>query len=326
MYDFIGDIHGHAAELERLLAVLGYEHNGQQHVHPHRRRVIFLGDYIDRGPEVRRVLETVRGMVDGGSALALMGNHEFNAIAYHAEHPTGSGHFFREHSEKNNQQHDATLKQFRAETDAGRRELLAWVEWFRSLHLWQHLPGPSGSPGVRAVHACWDEPSMNAIAQHLEQLGRLTPSFMAVATDSAHPLYRAVEILLKGPEMTLPEGHTFIDKDGHARREVRTRWFESADGKTFRNYGFPPDPNHPDVPVVSAGGGYPADAPPVFFGHYWLREEHPLLVGPNVACLDRSVAKGGMLAAYRWDGERVLTASNIVAVKSQTRGNCSTGH
>ena len=67
-YDIIGDIHGHADELQALLEILGY----QQGSHPEGRKVIFLGDYIDRGPKIREVLETVRGMVDAGQALAIL--------------------------------------------------------------------------------------------------------------------------------------------------------------------------------------------------------------------------------------------------------------
>ena len=44
------------------------------------RQVIFLGDFIDRGPDQRSVLEIVRPMIDEGTALSVMGNHEFNAM------------------------------------------------------------------------------------------------------------------------------------------------------------------------------------------------------------------------------------------------------
>ena len=58
------------------------------------------------------------------------------------------------------------------------------------------------------------------------------------------------------------------------------------------------------------------DAPPVFIGHYWLSDalmgESPQLVAPNIACLDYSVAKGGPLTGYRWDGAGPLNAANFV--------------
>ena len=48
-YDIIGDIHGHADQLEALLSELGYRPSGGAHRHPHRQAV-FVGDLIDRGP------------------------------------------------------------------------------------------------------------------------------------------------------------------------------------------------------------------------------------------------------------------------------------
>lgn len=46
--------------------------------------MIFLGDFIDRGPKIRETLQIVRAMVDAGTALAVMGNHEYNAICFHS--------------------------------------------------------------------------------------------------------------------------------------------------------------------------------------------------------------------------------------------------
>ena len=51
--------------------------------------MVFLGDYVDRGPEVALTLETVRSMIDADNALAIMGNHEFNAVCFHT--PDGKG-------------------------------------------------------------------------------------------------------------------------------------------------------------------------------------------------------------------------------------------
>ena len=47
MYDLIGDIHGHADELVQLLELLDYEKAQGSYRHPDRK-VIFLGDFIDR--------------------------------------------------------------------------------------------------------------------------------------------------------------------------------------------------------------------------------------------------------------------------------------
>ena len=52
MIDFIGDIHGHADKLEKLLIKLGYTQVDGAYSHPDRK-VLFVGDYIDRGPKIR---------------------------------------------------------------------------------------------------------------------------------------------------------------------------------------------------------------------------------------------------------------------------------
>ena len=55
MIDFIGDIHGHADKLEWLLSKMGYDKKNDTYSHP-ERTVIFVGDYIDRGPDNPRVV------------------------------------------------------------------------------------------------------------------------------------------------------------------------------------------------------------------------------------------------------------------------------
>jgi hypothetical protein len=67
-----------------------------------------------------------------------------------------------------------------------------------------------------------------------------------------------------------------------------------------------------DESVVAAAAPYPSDAKPVFFGHYWLSAARPAVLAENVACLDFSVAKGGFLCAYRWNGDRKLSNDNFV--------------
>src|SRR3954451_14150918 len=110
MYDLIGDIHGHADELVQLLEALGYRKNHGIYEHP-ERKVIFLGDFIDRGPQIRQVLEIARPMIEAGHALAVMGNHELNALAYHTEDRHAPGEHLRRRSSKNEKQHRATVEQ-----------------------------------------------------------------------------------------------------------------------------------------------------------------------------------------------------------------------
>jgi hypothetical protein len=309
MYDLIGDVHGHAAELVRLLEALGYVAAGPAYRHPAGRRVIFLGDYIDRGPEIGRVLQIVRGMVEAGDARAILGNHEFNALAFHTPDPGRPKEFLRSHTEKNLRQHRATLDQLTG------GELADALEWFRTLPLWLDLGG------VRAVHACWDDGHLARAAAGLRHHDGLTTAFLREASARDSDLFRSVEIILKGKEAALPAGAVYRDKDGHVRTEVRTRWYLDPAGHTYRTYAFQTETVENDgsltAEVVAAARPYPDAAPPVFVGHYWLAAPHPTLLAPNVACLDYSVAKGGFLCAYRWDGEQTLDANKLVAAPHQ---------
>lgn len=80
-FDIIGDIHGCATELEELLEKLGYavstdENKTYSITPPEGRRVIYVGDLVDRGPRTPDVLRIVKSMVDAGTAFCVAGNHE----------------------------------------------------------------------------------------------------------------------------------------------------------------------------------------------------------------------------------------------------------
>ncbi len=106
-YDLIGNIHGCYHTLTALLEKLGYKLKEGIYHHP-TRRVIFLGDFIDRGAHQRDVIELVKGMMECEQALSVMGNHEFNAIAYATQCHEGEG-YLRPHSDKNKKQHETFL-------------------------------------------------------------------------------------------------------------------------------------------------------------------------------------------------------------------------
>src|SRR5690554_7157942 len=76
-YDLIGDIHGHANDLIELLEHLDYKKVDGCYRHA-ERQVIFLGDFVDRGSNQRKVLDIVMPMVNQKTALAVMGNHELD--------------------------------------------------------------------------------------------------------------------------------------------------------------------------------------------------------------------------------------------------------
>lgn len=302
-YDIIGDIHGEADALERLLSKLGYEPVDGCWQHS-SRQVIFLGDFIDRGPEQKRVLEIVMPMVEGGQALAVMGNHEFNALAFHT--PDGQGGWLRPHTEKNISQHQAFLDEYQ-NTD----QLKSVLDFFWSLPLWIELDG------LRVIHACWEQDQLNRLAtEHVGQV--LTPELLRKASTKGCWEYAAIETLLKGVELPLPEGHEgFRDKDGTRRFDVRVAWW---DGKatTYREAFIGLESERENIPNDPVDGrhrvAYDETEWPLFLGHYWMSDE-PEPLTSNIACTDYSVARtGGNLVAYRWGGEAQLSASNFIAV------------
>ena len=59
---------------------------------------------------------------------------------------------------------------------------------------------------------------------------------------------------------------------------------------------------------------YPKEAPPVFFGHYWMEDSYPVIQSSNVVCLDYSIAKEGILVAYRWNGEALIENRHFMSV------------
>lgn len=85
-FDLIGDVHGCRGELEALLGELGWELRRDEAGravsarHPQGRTAVFLGDLVDRGPDVTGVLLLAMGMVADGVALAVAGNHEVKLV------------------------------------------------------------------------------------------------------------------------------------------------------------------------------------------------------------------------------------------------------
>ncbi|MBE9549439.1 MAG: metallophosphoesterase [Proteobacteria bacterium] len=312
-YDLIGDIHGCHNSLTTMLGQLGYSKKDQIYQH-HSRKVIFLGDFVDRGAGQRAVIDIVRPMIDSGAALSVMGNHEYNAIAYATNGKDGK--YLREHSDKNKDQHKAFLNDYQPDT----AEYLDIIQWFKSLPLWL------GLGGLRVVHACWDTKLMRKL-QHEESVDpdnpRLTESLILSSGQEGTWQYEGIELLLKGKEIKLPNGQVFYDKEGNPRHNIRVRWWDKQAttypqafmGPKSAITHIPDDPIHGDHLIE-----YGRTEPPVFLGHYWLEEPIEPLAN-NIACLDYSVARqGGRLVAYRWDGEQSLDINKFVSVARDLRG------
>jgi hypothetical protein len=311
-YDIIGDVHGCADLLEGLLDELGYQEQDGAYRHlasGENRQAVFVGDLVDRGSQQIKTLEIVRSMVDVGSALIVMGNHEFNAISFATPNPEVPGEFMRRHTAKNRKQHKGFTDQIPTNTNLYRQ----WIDWFKTIPLWLDLGG------IRVVHACWNTEAIAEVSRWVPPGTPMSTDFVVRANQKGSPEHEAVEVLLKGPELNLAEygQPSFKDKDSHVRHHARIRWWNAA-GETLRDLAeIPPDSlteegdPYPELPQVKCPKETIFDyreRKPVFYGHYW-RTGEPLEGQDwtdNSVCVDFSAVKGGPLAAYRWnEGEKI---------------------
>lgn len=302
MYDIIGDIHGQAGKLKQLLLKMGYQQRGGSWHHA-ERTAIFVGDFIDRGPDQLETLNIVKQMVLNGDALAVMGNHEFNAIGWSLPDLAEPGQYLRRHNDRNRHQHKAFLQAL----DGKLSEYLQWIEWFKSLPLYIE------NDNIRIIHACWDEQSIQAVQPYIDSQKRLLPEHWNNAFDKRHPLYDLLEVLLKGMEMHLPDNYVFSDKDGITRKISRIKWWLAGEHSLRELLLLSPQQlsNLPQTLAAINNQGYQGDKP-VFIGHYWLHG-HPHTLTNTVACVDYSAAiDSGKLVAYRWQGELSLTDNHFI--------------
>lgn len=292
-YDIIGDIHGHASTLISLLEKLGYSLDTEGVYHHKERMVVFLGDFIDRGNEEAKVINIVKPMIEKGYALAIMGNHEFNAVCYHTNHPE-TDEPLRQHSDKNIKGHKAFLDEYPLKGEKTKET----IDWFKTLPLFIELDG------FRAIHACWNQDNFDFIKPLLNLDNTFSDDLFIKASVEGSKEYDAIEVLLKGLEIPLPNGSFFADKDGSKRTDIRIKWWKEG-AKTYRDYAQVPDNqihNIPDIGLTDdvSNPEYPIENKPVFIGHYWFSGT-PEILKSNVACLDYSVANKEKLVCYRWN-------------------------
>ncbi len=281
------------------------------HADPHRlemslvaaegRHLAFLGDFIDAGKAVKSpndaaVLTQVRELIESNRAVAVMGNHELNAILFHRKDRNGNP--LREQSAKNLDQHYSFVDQFGLATPIA----IHWTEWFLNLPLWVE------KDGLRLVHACWDEVAIETIKERRSD-GRLQLDDLEEVAAKETPFALAVETLTSGPEVRLPIGEGFHDIKGIRREHVRIAWWR-ANGGSWRDVALSvPDINElPDTEVAGAQGipVYPAGQPPVLVGHYKMKGTPRIDVG-QAACLDYPDNS----CVYHWSGEDRLVQENI---------------
>ena len=139
--DVVGDVHGELDALHALLAHLGYDGDGR---HPDGRRLVFVGDLCDRGPDSPGVITLVRRLVECGRALATLGNHEINLLR--GDRKDGNDWFWSEFGAR-----DAKYEP-RAHLPPGERDGV--------IGFLRRLPLALERADLRVVHAAWDAASI----------------------------------------------------------------------------------------------------------------------------------------------------------------------
>lgn len=128
-FDIIGDVHGCADELERLLETLGYrvtwsESREVQVVPPPGRKAVFVGDLVDRGPRAPDVLRIAMAMEESGAGTAVMGNHDRKLMRWLDGRKVQVGHGLQ-----------ASIDQLAGESDAFKAKVKNYIDNMRS-HAW----------------------------------------------------------------------------------------------------------------------------------------------------------------------------------------------
>jgi Calcineurin-like phosphoesterase len=301
-WDLVGDIHGELGALHLLVAQLGYRERDGVIRHPEGRKLIFVGDLIDRGPDSRGVLQLVRRLVESGQALVVMGNHEYNFIAYHClDH---KGRYLRSHSDDHKMQVAETLHSFQGHEE----EIPDWVEWMKSLPFFLDLGD------IRVVHASWVPDDI----AYLADKSLLDRAFLIESARRGSQAWEAIGRVLKGVELAMPDGCRVHDSNGISRKNMRVRWWGEVQGLSWREIAFPLVADLPEGEAVLNGLderlAYGPTEPSVFFGHYKLKGHIPGPQANNVASLDYGLGHGGPATAYRWNGERSIDRENFVQV------------
>lgn len=285
--DVIGDVHGEFDALQQLLQHLGYDRLGN---HAAGRKLVFVGDLCDRGPDSPAVIECVRDMVIAGNAICVLGNHELNILR--GQRKDGNSWFWNENTAE-----DEKFGNFRRIQKAQQQPIL---EFFAS------LPIIACNSHLRVVHAAWHTPSV-------KELGSVAPSSLLhffnmrerqtgtiMRNHGQFADYQAEQRQWRAHISDRAQPVPFLSATASMRElrqmanplRVLTSGIEQPDTKTFFSGG-----EWRFVQRVRWWDSY-ADAVPVLMGHYW-RNPQP---GAASDQLSRGENVFAGIAPFAWHG------------------------
>ncbi len=287
--DFIGDIHGNYTKLISLLQCLGYcwDESKNCYFHPEGRKILILGDFINVGLNNLKVLELLYSMHKQQQEFIIAGNHEyFIALLYHKFNQNKNAFWY--YIQTN---YYPLFQEF-----TSNRELFYhYLNWIFTLPLFIEFGD------VKAVHALWDDYSINKIRPHNNVLDLIQQS-----KENATLRENVNKSLIGITHKYRPEG-----KD----RTIffRYRWWDYEKNLPIQNMFIHKSERLPLEEIQNIDlnqTNIAVDNYTIFFGHYNL-QGYPYLTHPKRCCLDFGGAKGGFLAAYRWNGETELNEANL---------------
>lgn len=323
--DIIGDIHGEITALNDLLNHLGYDEHGH---HPEDRKLIFVGDLVDRGEDSWAVYKKVRHLIDSNNAYCILGNHELNLLIPDPKFTDGrpkvkpGNEWFHGRVEFVDKNDPTSIQpQYLLHTREEQTELQDFL---------RPLPLVIEAPGIRIVHSCWDKDAINTIrgtslraqqmAKHYEQRCQdqirehiqlylnenpeSNPHSLSLHTwfknlDRSHPLRISAElmeqnnnpikVITSGLERELDAEQPPYEAGKKMRYVQRDRWWERyTDDEIVICGHYWRTASHPDGTIDTR----PEDKkqiPPTFLDHEGSFD----WLGPkkNVMCIDYSVGK-----------------------------------
>ena len=137
----------------------------------------------------------------------------------------------------------------------------------------------------------------------------LTEEAILLGSRKGHRVYQAIEIVCKGPEVTLPD-ECFLPGQGRKESTRSPGAVVAAAGQDLPRRCHRAAGNEdriPNVPLPAEWKGRPYSGRRYLFGHYWFSGQ-PAVISPQFACVDYQCRQGGPLLAYRFDGESVLAS------------------
>ena len=274
--DVVADIHGEIEAVRALLFCLGYDERGW---HPEGRRLVFLGDLTDRGPDSPAVVALVRRLVEAGLAQCVLGNHELNLLRGQEKH--GNAWFLGKPESLDRS--GRIVPQLPA--DAGTRAEI--------LRFFRQLPLALEREDLRVVHACWDSAMVDLARDASDVLDLYDRSVRRIRDDlEAHGVTDDFEVRLalqnRNPVKVLTSGHERraaepFEAGGRLRDRERVRWWEDDADDTFCVFG-----HYWRTPVPDARKTqrlFDADPP------------HAALGAGRAMCIDYSAAPAGSNAS-----------------------------